>query len=100
LSLEDALKNWTCWVHGVDEFPVDDLAAADTLSGPVVVANAEGDYVLTKSFDGVHQVAHMDGENASWSSNVSVNANVNVDGHDHPSQERSHNDVKTMDERA
>jgi hypothetical protein len=98
LNLEDVVKNWTCWVRGVDEFPVDDLAA-DTLSDPVVVANAEGDYALTNSFDDAHQVAHMDGEKASSSSNVSVNANVNADDHDHPSQERSHNDAKTMDER-
>lgn len=88
-------KNWTCWVHGVDEFPVGD-PAADTVSVPEVVANAEEDYVLTNSFDDAHQVAHMDGERASSSSNASVNA----DDHDHPSRERSHNDAKTMGERA
>ena len=49
------------------------------------------------SFDDAHQVVHMDGEGAS--SNASVNAIVNADDHDHLSQERSHNDAKTMDER-
>jgi len=65
-----------------------------------VVTNAEEDYVLMNSFDDAHQVAQMDGERASWSSNASVNVNVNADDHDHLSQERSHNDAKTMGEKA